>query len=185
MNLSVFSASSPKIRIIITILLQKSSRMIGHFPRCSWFSTSLHPCAQHLSLSWPPCLATRLFHWSCLSCSTGFRGRSRAIRVHVAGSCCRGLPLDGLRCRGRLLSCPCCFPSSFPVVRLCCCLKRTTRPIGRDTPLSPGGLTSFLLSVGDEGQGTTLLLTPPARARTRWDYAWKENGFAFPKNIKT
>ena len=29
MNLSVFSASNPKIRIILMILLQKSSRMIG------------------------------------------------------------------------------------------------------------------------------------------------------------
>ena len=45
------------------ILLQKPSRMIGHFPRCSWFSISLHPCAQHLSLLWPPCLATHRFRW--------------------------------------------------------------------------------------------------------------------------
>ena len=118
-----------------------------------------------------------------MSCSTGFRGRSRAIPVHVAGSCYRGLPLDGLRCRGRLLSCPCCCPSSFPVVRLCCCLKRTARPIGRDSILSPVGLTCFLLSDGDEGQGTALLLTPPACARTRRDYAWKENGFALASRI--
>ena len=120
----------------------------------------------------------RLFHWSCLSCSTGYRGRSRAIRAHVAGSCCRGLPLDGPHCLGHLLSCPYWCPSSFPVVRLCCCLIRTARPIGRDSILSPVGLTCFLLSDGDEGQGTALLLTPPACARTRRDYAREENGFA-------
>ena len=71
------------------------------------------------------------------------------------------------------------------MVRLCCCLKRTARPIGRDTILSPVGLTCFLLSDGDEGQGTALLLTPPACARTRGDYAWKENGFAFVKANST
>ena len=43
-------------------------------------------------------------------------------------------------------------------------------------------LTSFSLLVGDEGQGTTIVLSfsrQPARARTRWDYAREENGFAF------
>ena len=54
------------------------------------------------------------------------------------------------------------------LVRLYCCPKRTPRLIGRDTSLYPVGLTSSLLFVGDEGQGTTLLLTP-ARLRS---HAW-------------
>ena len=110
----------------------------------------------------------RLFQWSSLIPPSDRCGTSLVILAPAVRPFVRGRPLGVPLLRGRFLSSLCCLPSLFPVVRLCCCPKRTPRLIGRDTSLYPVGLTSFLLSVGDEGQGTTLLLTP-ARLRS---HAW-------------